>query len=235
MYTAQKLAHALQQLANTAIATHSQRFFKTGPGEYGEGDLFLGIRVPVLRKQARIFKTMPASEVVQALHSPHHEIRLCALLVWVLQFQKANDSDKKIIYDLYMANTRYVNNWDLVDTSAHPIVGGYLQDKSRDPLVRLAQSDLLWERRIAMIATYHFIKQSDFQDALRVAGILVADPQDLIQKAVGWMLREVGNRNGSLERAFLKAHYRDMGRTALRYAIEKFPPEERLRWQSGKI
>jgi 3-methyladenine DNA glycosylase AlkD len=232
---ASELTASLAKLADPVIAEHSQRFFKTGPGEYGEGDLFLGIRVPVLRRQARDFGDLPLKETQRVLRSAYHEERLCALLVMVLQFERGDETEKERIFRMYLRNTRHVNNWDLVDLSAHKIVGAYLADRDRGLLDKLARSASLWERRIGIISTYHFIKNHDFEDTLRIAEILLADAEDLIQKAVGWMLREVGNRDAMAERAFLAERYKRMPRTMLRYAIEKFPERERKRYLAGKI
>jgi len=151
------------------------------------------------------------------------------------QFSKADHHQKKIICELYLKNTRFINNWDLVDASAHYIVGPYLMDKNKAPLYELAQSDLLWERRIAIMSTFHYIKNHEFTDTLKIAGMLLSDPEDLIHKAVGWMLREIGKRRMQLEEAFLKKHYQNMPRTMLRYAIEKFPEPKRQRYLRGRI
>lgn len=233
--TAKALRKTLEGLRNPEIAAHSQRFFKTGPGEYGEGDRFLGIRVPVLRKQAQAFQDMPLRSVRASLRSHYHEERLCAVLILVRQFEAGDASEREEIYRMYLDNSAYINNWDLVDSSAHKIVGPFLEDRDRDLLESLARSDDMWERRIGIIATLHFIKQNDFGDTLAIADILLNDPEDLIHKAVGWMLREVGNRNPALERAFLKPRYRDMPRTMLRYAIEKFPDAERKQYLNGLV
>jgi len=216
-------------------ATHAQGFFKTGPGEYGEGDVFLGIRVPPLRKLAREFRDIETDHAFELLASKFHEQRLLALLILNLQFARADASEQRDIYTRYLKSTAHINNWDLVDSSAHIVVGGYLDSRSRKPLYRLARSKLLWERRISMIATYHFIRQGDFEDALAIAGLLVQDEHDLIHKAVGWMLREVGNRDFVAEERFLRQHYRTMPRTMLRYAIEKFPEKRRKAWLEGRI
>lgn len=232
--TAKNIQAALKKVANPEIAKHSQGFFKTGKGEYGEGDVFLGIRVPELRKHAKYFKDAPLPEVIKLLHSHVHEERLTALLILVLQFAKADEPGRKIIYDSYLTNTQYINNWDLVDTSAHPIVGGFLNDKDRSVLKKLAKSKLIWERRIAMISTYHFIKQNDLETTFVLAEILVDDKEDLMHKAVGWMLREAGKRDRKKLEAFLDKHGKTMPRTMLRYAIEKFSKEERKAYLLGK-
>jgi 3-methyladenine DNA glycosylase AlkD len=220
----------LSRLANPADAQFLQGFFKTGPGEYGEGDRFRGIRVPALRKVAAAFQALPRDQAEELLHSPYHEDRLVALCILARQFAKADAAGRTAIYDLYLNNTRFINNWDLVDASAEHIVGAYLWDKSRKPLARLTRSSSLWERRIAMLATFHFIRRGEFTDTLRIAEILLGDKEDLIHKAVGWLLREVGKRDQATEEAFLRTHCRQMPRTMLRYAIERFPEELRQRY-----
>lgn len=231
---AETVQRALTDFANPEIAEHSVRFFKTGPGEYGEGDLFRGIRVPVQRTVARRFDHLPLAEAERLLHSPFHEDRLTALLILVRQFGRKG-ADRQAIYDLYLRNTAYINNWDLVDSSAPQIVGAFLADKSRAILDDLARSDLIWERRVAIMATQHFIKLGQFDDTLRLARALLHDREDLIHKAVGWMLREVGNRNLAVEEAFLAKTYQTMPRTMLRYAIEKFPEAKRKAYLVGEI
>lgn len=229
------IIQTLQTLANPDIAEHSQRFFKTGKGEYGEGDKFLGIRVPVLRKHVAQFKKTPLEEVEKVLHSPFHEARLFALLLLVAKFQKGDNAEKEAIYSLYMANTRYINNWDLIDSSAPYIVGPYLFERDKDILFTFACSENLWERRIAIMATFCFLRNDHFEATFEIADILLNDPEGLIHNAVGWMLREVGNRDGEAERAFLNPRYNRMPRTMLRYAIEKFPEAERKKYLRGDI
>ncbi len=231
--TAKTISNILKGLANPSIAEHSQRFFKTGKGEYGEGDRFLGIRVPVLRSQVKKFKNTPQHEVIQLLHSPFHEERLLALLLFVEQFKKGDFKEKTAIYHLYLQHIPYINNWDLVDSSAHHIVGPYLDQKDRGILYDLAQSENLWERRIAMMATLYWIRKNEFDDGLKIADLLIDDREELIHKAVGWMLREIGKRNRAVEKSFLKKHYRNMPRTMLRYAIERFPEQERQLYLKG--
>ncbi|MCW9706157.1 DNA alkylation repair protein [Fodinibius salsisoli] len=221
---------ALRDIADPEITEHSQRFFKTGKGEYAEGDRFLGIRVPNIRKVARQFKQLSLSEIEELLHSDFHEERLCALIIMVNRVKKANPEEQKKLYNLYMENTKYINNWDLVDTSAEHVVGRYLIGKDRSILYSLAQSNDLWERRIAIMSTYHFIKNNDFADTLAIAELLLDDEHDLIHKASGWMLREVGNRDRETEERFLDQHVQQMPRTMLRYAIEKFPEEKRQQY-----
>lgn len=233
--TAPEIHKHLQKLANPDKAKILQGFFKSGPGEYGEGDRFLGIVVPVIRELAKQYQDTPIGEVKKLLTSAIHEERLLALLMLVRMYERSGDGLKKSIYDLYLESTEYINNWDLVDLSAEKIVGPYLRDRARRPLYRLAKSKSLWERRIAILSTFHYIKNHDFMDALAVAGLLLDDAEDLIHKAVGWMLREVGKRDMGVEEGFLRAHYRSMPRTMLRYAIERFPESKRKKYLNGKI
>ena len=222
-------------LGDEDIAEHSARFFKTGKGEYGEGDRFLGIRVPVTRTVAKKYQALPMRSVRALLRSPYHEERLLAVLILVRQFERGDADEKQLVFDTYVAMRRFVNNWDLVDSSAHKIVGPGLEDRDRGLLYDLSASDVLWDRRIAIMSTLHFINNDDFSDTLSIAERLIADREDLIHKAVGWMLREVGNRDREAEEAFLRRHYRVMPRTMLRYAIEKFPEPRRKAYLDGKI
>ncbi|WDE04299.1 DNA alkylation repair protein [Thalassomonas viridans] len=231
----QSISEHLTALANPEIAAHSQGFFKTAKGEYGYGDKFLGIRVPVLRQQVKHFKKTSLATAEQVLSSPYHEIRLFALLLLVYRFQRADEAEREAIYHLYLKNTQHINNWDLVDSSAHVIVGGYLLDRDKAPLTQLAQSNILWERRIAIIATLHFIKHGQYTPTLTIAELLLTDSHDLIHKAVGWMLRELGKRKLALEQEFLQQHYKNMPRTMLRYSIEKFSKAERDRYLRGLV
>jgi len=222
----------LRKFANAEKAKIYRRFFKTGPGQYGEGDQFIGVTVPETRSVAKKFQELPFVDLQKLLHSPTHEERLCALLILIEQFQSASrrsdESTKEKIYNFYLANTGYINNWDLIDLSADQIVGGYLQDKPKDILKKLALSDSVWERRVAILSTFHFIKSEEPKYTLKIAGILLNDKHDLIQKAVGWMLREVGKRCSEKDLTdFLDKHALTMPRTALRYAIERFPEEKR--------
>jgi 3-methyladenine DNA glycosylase AlkD len=204
-------------------------FFKTGKGEYGEGDLFLGVVVPDIRKVAKENLHLPLSEIEKSLHNKYHECRLCSLLMLVEKFKrsKKNEAEKNEIFDFYLSNTQYINNWDLVDLSAKDIIGKYLLDKDRSVLYCLADSSNLWEQRISIIATFAFIKENDFKDILNLSEKLLHHKHDLIHKAVGWMLREVGKRNKSSLCQFLDLHHKVMPRTMLRYSIEKLSPEER--------
>ena len=226
---------ALQALGDPKIAEHSSRFFKAGPGEYGEGDRFLGIRVPILRENVRKFRGAPLRAVVSLLRSPWHEERLFAVLMLVQQYKRGSESERDAIFNTYIQHRKYVNNWDIVDSSAHLIVGPQLESGSRELLYKLADSDDLWDRRIAMMSTYHYIRQQDYKDALKIARLLRDDDQDLIHKVVGWMLREIGNRNVGVEEAFLRKHYQQMPRTMLRYAIEKFPEDRRKAYLNGSV
>jgi 3-methyladenine DNA glycosylase AlkD len=232
--TARKAQQRLRSFASPEQAAILARFFKTGPGQYGEGDRFIGVKVPTTRKVAREFKNLPLFEVKRLLHSKIHEERLLALVILVGQFEKGDDAIKKQIYNLYLTNTSYINNWDLVDLSAPQIVGGYLQNRSRKPLDRLAKSKSLWERRISILATFYFIREGNFNDTLKIANMLLKDKEDLIHKAVGWMLREVGKRDVAVLEEFLVQHCRVMPRTALRYAIERFPEDRRLAYLNKK-
>jgi 3-methyladenine DNA glycosylase AlkD len=232
----QKIIHNdLLQLANEQIAEHSQRFFKTGKGEYGEGDIFLGIRVPLLRKLVKKYRGISITEVRKLLHSKFHEERLLAVLMLVQLFKSADESVQKQVYDLYLENTEFINNWDIVDISASNIVGAHLYEKDKAPLYDLVQSKNLWERRISIISTFYFIRQNEFDDTLKLAKILLNDKEDLIHKAVGWMLREVGKREIEFEEEFLQEHYKIMPRTMLRYAIEKFPETSRKMYLRGEV
>ncbi|NTU46713.1 DNA alkylation repair protein [Candidatus Roizmanbacteria bacterium] len=219
---------ALQALKNAEKAQVLQRFFKTGKGQYGEGDIFLGIVVPEQRKVSKLFSTITLEDIHHLLISPIHEYRLTALFILILQYQKADEHIKKNIFDFYLKHTAYVNNWDLVDLSAPNIVGDYLLMKDHSLLYILAQSENIWEKRIAILATYTFIRSGQYEDTLRISELLLQDKHDLIHKAVGWMLRELGKRDQKIEEEFLKKQYRTMPRTMLRYAIEKFDRETQL-------
>ena len=222
----------IRKVARADRAEISKWFFKTGPGEYGAGDRFLGVTVPQLRALARKHQNLPLAQTVRLLRSPWHEERLLALLILVGQYARGEAPAREAIHQAYLRNTRSINNWDLVDTSAAQIVGAHLETRDRRLLRRLARSESVWERRIAMIATHHYIRRDDFTDALAIAALLRRDPHDLIHKAVGWMLREIGKRDRTAEERFLRAHSRTMPRTMLRYAIEKFPPPLRRKYMA---
>jgi 3-methyladenine DNA glycosylase AlkD len=225
----------LRRLASSRDARFLQRYFKTAPGEYGAGDRFVGIRVPVLRRLAREFRALPRRDAIVLLHSPIHEERSLALMLLVGAYQRADDAGRTEIYDLYLSHLDHVNNWDLVDGSAPRIVGAHLEKRSRQILFRLARSKILWHRRVAVLATFYFIQAGDFGDALRLAEMLLGDKHDLMHKAVGWMLREIGKRDVAVLKQFLARHAARMPRTMLRYAIEKLPARARTRYlQAGK-
>jgi 3-methyladenine DNA glycosylase AlkD len=225
----------LNELANAETTAFLQKFFKTGRGEYGAGDLFRGVRVPVLRKLAAKYQHISLAESERLLQSQFHEDRLLALFLIVRLFAKGDERVRKDIYRIYLNNACFINNWDLVDSSAEHIIGAYLKDKNRVPLYRLAESANLWNRRIAVMATFHFIKSGDFKETLSIAEKLITDKEDLIHKATGWMLREVGKRNLEAEKIFINQHYKKMPRTMLRYAIEKFPEAERQKYIKGEV
>ncbi len=229
-----QIMNKLRKLGDSDIAAHSRRFFKTGKGEYGEGDMFLGIRVPAIRKCVKEYRTILLEDTLELLKSPFHEARLLALLILVVKYSSEKESPKQeTIYRSYLSHTKYINNWDLVDCSAQHIVGAHLFSKDRKTIYRLIRSKSLWERRIGVLATFHFIKRGDFSDTLSIAELLLDDREDLIHKAVGWMLRELGKRNRNVEEQFLVKHYKEMPRTMLRYAIEKLPEIERLGYLHG--
>ena len=207
-------------------------FFRTGPGDYGEGDHFLGIRVPVVRKLAREFATLPLKGIERLLSSKWHEARLLALIVMVHRYERGDDAAREAIFRAYLRNTHRINNWDLVDVSARDIVGAHLVKANRSLLTRMARSKSLWERRIAIIATHQFIRHGNLKDTFRIARILLRDEHDLIHKAAGWMLREAGKIDRAAEEAFLEKHTARMPRTMLRYAIELFPEKLRRRFLS---
>ncbi len=217
----------LRSLASPETAQVLQGFFKTGPGQYGAGDEFLGIKVPRVRALAKDFPDTGLATAVELLHSRFHEQRLLALLFLMRIFAAGGAQERQDAYQAYLANSRWINNWDLVDLSAPHVVGAYLAERERAPLYQLARSASLWERRIAMVATLHFIRRNDFDDTLRLAEHLLKDREDLMHKACGWMLREVGKRDQERLESFLRQHGRGMPRTMLRYAIERFPEELR--------
>ena len=225
----------LHELADPARAVHSQRFFKTGPGQYGEGDKFLGLTVPVMRGLVRKYRGLDDASALELLASPWHEERLVGLMLLVQGYDEGNESRREKIHRSYLASTRQINNWDLVDASAGSIVGQHLDATDIALLERLAGSKDIWERRIAIISTFHFIKRNEFGPTLMIARLLLRDSHDLIHKAVGWMLREVGKRDRAAEDSFLKKHYQQMPRTMLRYAIERHPENVRKKYLAGTV
>jgi 3-methyladenine DNA glycosylase AlkD len=230
-----ELRKKIKLLANDEVSNTMQWFFKTGKGDYGEGDVFAGLKVPTQRKLAHEFNNLDLSGIKILLDSKVHEERLISLLILIDKYEKCDDAEKDQIFSFYLKNRRGINNWDLVDLSAPKIVGKHLLNKDRSLLYKFATSMNLWERRIAILSTYEFIRNNDFKTTLEIAGILINDGHDLIHKAVGWMLREVGKRDLFTEEIFLKRHYKKMPRTMLRYAIEKFPESKRKKYLQGKI
>jgi 3-methyladenine DNA glycosylase AlkD len=233
--TLKALRKELYGLANPADAKFLRGFFKTGPGQYGEGDKFLGLRVPALRKLARKYAELSRTAVLRMLTSPWHEERLLALVIMVDAYESGDATERKLVHRDYLANTRYINNWDLVDASAAGVIGGHLEAGNIALLLRLARSQDLWERRIAIVATHYFIKRDRFGPTLIIAELLLHDSHDLIHKAVGWMLREVGKRDRRVLDGFLREHYHGMPRTMLRYAIERHPEDVRKKYLAGSI
>ena len=233
--TAEQLIESMQALADKEKAQFLQRFFKTGKGQYAEGDIFLGIKVPETRQVAKAYRNLPFSEIKKVVANPVHELRLCGLLILVERFKKASETDKKDIFDFYLSNTQYINNWDLVDLSSYNIVGNYLLDKPRDILYRLAKSKNMWEQRIAIVSTWAFIRNKDLDDTLAISEMLLDHPHDLIHKAVGWMLRELSKRNEAAMLDFVEKHYNRLSRTTLRYAIERLPEDIRKNILQGKF
>jgi 3-methyladenine DNA glycosylase AlkD len=231
----EEIEGALHEIANAETAAFLQRFFKTGTGEYGEGDRFLGIRVPVLRTLARRYQSLDLAGCRTLLCSPYHEARLLALLIMVRAYERGDEERRGSIYRTYLDHTACVNNWDLVDSSAEHIVGRHLVERDRSVLLELARSTSVWERRIAIMATFHYIKAGAFVETIRIAQVLLLDPHDLIHKAVGWMLREVGKRDQAVAEGFLRPRYNQMPRTMLRYAIEKYPEARRQQYLRGEI
>ena len=233
----QEILQCLAYLADPVKAQFLQGYFKTGKGAYGEGDVFLGIKVPEQRKIAdQFWKETTLNHLTELIRSEYHEVRLTAVFILVKQYGKAKtEIEKEQIVNFYLDQRAYINNWDLVDSSAHKILGPWLENKDRKLLYQLADSNTIWDQRIAVITTFYFIAQNDFEDALKLAKILLQHPHDIIQKAVGWMLREIGKRDYELEFQFLRQHYTNMPRTMLRYAIEKFEPETRELFLKEKI
>ncbi len=231
-----KISKELKKYSSPKKAEILQRFFKTAPGQYGAGDKFIGIVVPDIRKVVKQNTDLSLDKVLVLLHSPIHEERLCAVLILVAQYKKADLKQQQKIFQLYLKNYKYINNWDLVDLSAPNIVGAYLRDKPKDILTKLAKSKNLWQKRISILATFDFIYHKKSEETLKIAKILLHDEHDLIHKATGWMLREVGKRvDEKVLLKFLDEHYKAMPRTSLRYAIERLAEPKRLAYLHGKI
>ena len=230
-----ELKQTVKNHSNKEQGIFLQRFFKTGKGEYGEGDVFAGIKVPVSRKIANRFKDLSFSDLQKIIKSKIHEERLIALFILVAKYKNTGEEQKEKIFNFYLKNIMYVNNWDLVDLSAEKIIGAYLIDKDKRLLFDLVNSSSIWERRIAVMSTFYFIKAHQFAATLKISELLLKDKHDLIHKAVGWMLREIGKRDIQAEEVFLQKYYGSMPRTMLRYAIEKFPEKKRLAYLKGNI
>ncbi len=230
-----ELQKKIKMLGSPEVSKTMKWFFKTGKGEYGEGDVFAGLKVPTQRKLAREFRDLTFADLKLLLASPVHEERLISLFILIDKFAKSTEKEQQVIVKFYIKNRKGVNNWDLVDLSAPKIMGKHLLEKDKSMLFKFAFSKNLWERRIAILSTYEFIRNENFDTTLKMAEILLEDDHDLIHKAVGWMLREIGKRNLMVEENFLKIHYKKMPRTMLRYAIEKFPETKRKKYLQGKI
>ena len=231
----ENLKKELESAANIEHAKILQGFFKTGDGEYREGDIFLGIKLPIQREIAKKYYGLSLPKIQELIKSKVHEHRLTSLIILTEKYKKAEEEYKGDIFNFYLKNSKNINNWDLVDISAPQIIGDFLHDKKKKILYELAESENLWERRIAIVSSFHFIKRGYFQDTLRISEILLRDSHDIIHKATGWMLREVGKKDKKVLKNFLKKHYAEIHRTTLRYAIEKFPEEERKNYLLGNI
>jgi 3-methyladenine DNA glycosylase AlkD len=233
--TSAELKRELRAAGTPARATGAARFFKTGPGKYGEGDVFIGITVPDLRRIVRRYKTLSLGQLERLLAAREHEVRSAALLILVAQYERGDGAARQQILDIYLRNTQHINNWDLVDCSCREIVGDHVRTGSKKLLIKLAKSKSLWERRIAMVSTMPLAREGDLDDALRIAELLLDDPHDLIHKAIGWVLRVVGDVDRAALLRFLQKHYDRVPRTALRYAIEHFSPAERKKLLAGNF
>lgn len=221
------ITNKLQALSDAEKREIFPKFFKAGKGEYGEGDRFLGVTVPNIRAIAKLHKDISIEEIRELLQSEWHEVRLCALIIMVEKSKKKDEALRKELFNLYLSQTKRINNWDLVDLSCRFIIGEYLLDKSRDILYQLAQSSLLWDNRIAIVSTYAFIRKGQLEDTYALSDLMMHHPHDLMHKAIGWMLREAGKRDSERLYDYVMSHRADMPRTMLRYAIEKFSPKER--------
>lgn len=230
-----KLISELEKNSDKEKAEIYQRFFKTGEGEYGEGDVFIGLTMPLQRSIAKKYLNLSLPKIQELLKSKIHEHRMTGLIILTEKYRKASEQDKENIFGFYLKNTKHINNWDLVDVTCQHIIGDFLLDKDRKILYDLVHSDNLWERRIAIVSAGRFISKNEFEDVLAISEILLNDEHDLIHKAVGWMLREVGKRDEEILRNFLKGNYSRLPRTTLRYAIEKFDEAERKKWLVGNI
>lgn len=232
--TAREIEKELNAHENPADAEFLQRFFKTGPGEYGEGDIFIGLRVPKLRAIAKKYQDLSLEEIEKLLDSPIHEHRLAAVIIMAERAKRAQETEKKGLYQLYLRRTDRINNWDIVDSSCRDVIGGYLMDKPRDPLFKLARSPSMWERRIAMVSTWQFIRVNDLADTFKIAEMLLDDSQDLMHKATGWMLREAGKKDEAQLKDFLDQYASVMPRTMLRYSLERLHPADKAHYMKLK-
>lgn len=236
MIKTKDIVQELQALGNPEKAQHLSHFFKTGKGQYGEGDLFMGITVPEQRAIAKKYLSAPLETLEELVVSPFHEQRLTALLILVYKYQKSkSETEKENYIRFYLGHTPYINNWDLVDLTCYPLLGDWLSQRERSLLYQLAESKSLWEQRIAMVSCMHFVRRGDFEDCLAIADLLLHHSHDLIHKAVGWLLRETGKKDPATLKEFLRTRYRHMPRTMLRYAIERFPEEERKKYLKSQI
>jgi len=232
-----KLEKELKKLSDPKRAKETQRYFKTGPGQYGEGDIFIGLTMGQQRQIAKKFHDFSIGNIQELLNSKEHEKRMIGLVIMVGRFSKADDKDRKFLFDLYLKNSKRINNWDLVDISSPHIVGRYLLNKRKERkiLYKLAKSKNLWEKRISIISTAAFIRESQLDDTFKISKMLLSDTHDLMHKAVGWMLREAGKKDEKRLKAFLKKNYDSIPRTTLRYAIERFEEGERKKWLKKEI
>ncbi len=237
MPTPPTLRKDLKAHASSARAKVLARYFKTGPGEYGEGDVFMGVRVPDIRRVATRHKDMPLSDIAVLLESDIHEERMTALVILTLQYARGDEGRKKDAVDMYVAHTTRINNWDLVDVSVHKIIGAWVRAHSKEEVLlkKWAKSAYIWERRMAIVATFHHIREGELSLTLTIADMLLKDTHDLIHKAVGWALREVGKKDEDVLREYIRTRYERMPRTTLRYAIERFPEKERKRYLAGNV
>jgi len=233
--TVPEIKSELRKYASAKKAALLRGFFKTGQGEYGEGDVFIGVKVPETRKVAVLYADLSRKDTLALLASPIHEERLLALLILIRQYENGDGKERAGIVETYLKNTRHTNNWDLIDLSAHKILGHWLKDRDRSILEKLARSESMWERRISIVATYAFIRENDLKDTFHIADILISDTEDLMHKATGWMLREAGKRDVIALEEYLQTRYQKMPRTMLRYAIERLPEPKRRAYLLGKI
>ncbi len=232
MHKAETIKKELKKISNNEKAKKLAGFFKTGKGQYGEGDIFIGVTVPDQRIIAKQFHETELTEIEKLLDDSIHEFRLTALLILIQKYSKADENGRRLISEFYLSKTSKINNWDLVDLSAHQIIGNFYFDKNRDILYKLVKSSSLWEQRIAVVATYYFLKRNDFKEILAFSEMLLEHKHDLIHKATGWMLREAGKMDISILRKFLDQHHKKMPRTMLRYAIEKLNESERKKYMA---